>query len=242
MSTPKTALVLGATGQVGGALLRELLASSHFSRVAEFGRKTTNLETLTTGKDKLEQHKIDFDNIDSAALKAGNWDVVYIALGTTAKAAGSTEAFERIDREYVINAARAAKTDSPQRLVYVSSAGADPKSRFLYVRSKGLTEEGLASLGYQDTIVFRPAVLAGVNRSETRIGEGIARAVTGVLSHISSSLEIKIGTLAKSLVAAGVLGSSELPPAAHANKAGRPDAPFTLIDNAGALGLAKHQL
>jgi oxidoreductase len=46
---------------------------------------------------------------------------VFIALGTTAKAAGSPEAFERIDREYVINAARSAKSEGhPQRLVYVS--------------------------------------------------------------------------------------------------------------------------
>lgn len=133
----QTALILGATGQTGGYILKELLASSHFTRVAEFGRRTTSLDTLTTGKDKLEQKTIDFEKPEEA-LQGGKWDVVFIALGTTAKAAGSSEAFERIDREsvlaatrsgswlkpspnrYVINAARAAKGDYPQRLVYVS--------------------------------------------------------------------------------------------------------------------------
>ena len=43
-------------------------------------------------------------------------------LGTNRAAAGTPENFEKIDREYVLNAARAAKTegDHPQRLVYVS--------------------------------------------------------------------------------------------------------------------------
>lgn len=44
-----------------------------------------------------------------------------IALGTTRKAAGSAEAFEKIDREYVIKAAEAARIEGKkQRLVYLS--------------------------------------------------------------------------------------------------------------------------
>ncbi|KAJ7065272.1 hypothetical protein C8F01DRAFT_1248871 [Mycena amicta] len=236
MSLPQTALIIGATGQVGSHLLRELLASPHFSRVGEFGRKTTSLDTITTGKDKLEQKTIDFENLDAAGF--GKWDVVFITLGTTAKAAGSTAAFERIDREYVINAARAARTDSPQRLLYISTSGADPNSRFLYPRSKGLTEEGLASLGYEDTIVFRPGLLAGVNRAESRPAEKIFSVVTGILSHVSSSVEINIQTLAKSLSNAGRLGSAGLPPVAQASQAGKDGAKFTLITNSGALALA----
>ncbi|KAJ6561084.1 hypothetical protein DFH09DRAFT_1316206 [Mycena vulgaris] len=255
----QTALILGATGQVGGALLKELLASPHFTRVGEYGRRTTSLEGLVAGRDKLEQKTVDFEKPDAAGLRDSKWDVVFITLGTTAKAAGSTEAFERIDREfalypskftrcltillnrYVINAARAAKSDShPQRLVYVSTVGADPKSRFVYPRSKGLTEEGLASLGYEDTIVVRPGFLTGTNRPQFRLGEAIATVITGVLSHVSSSVEIKISVLAKSLINAGQLGSAALPPVASATSAGRDGARFTLIGNAGALALANH--
>ena len=38
-------------------------------------------------------------------------------------------------------------------------------------RSKGLTENGLASLGYSDTIIFRPLMLKGAERSGSRIAE-----------------------------------------------------------------------
>ncbi|KAJ7777404.1 hypothetical protein B0H16DRAFT_1449494 [Mycena metata] len=235
----QTALILGATGQTGGFLLKELLASPHFTRVWEFGRRTTSLDSLPTGKDKLEQKTIDFEKPEEAGLREGKWDVVFIALGTTAKAAGSSEAFERIDREYVINAARAAKGDHPQRLIYVSSGGANSKSRFLYPRSKGLTEEGLASLGYADTIVFRPGLLTATKRPETRIAETIAGYITPILSFVTSNAEIKISTLAKSLVKAGQLGTAGLPPAVGATQDGTNGARFTLVTNAGALALAR---
>lgn len=140
---------------------------------------------------------------------------------------------------YVINAARAAKADGPQRLVYVSVGGADPASRFLYTRSKGLTELGLAGLGYSDTIVFRPMLLAGTNRNETRIAESIAGFFSGLASRFTSNLEIQVPTLAKSIVLAGRLGSSALPAAANATKAGKEGEQFTVVGNAGAISLAK---
>ncbi|KAF7309491.1 hypothetical protein MIND_00319900 [Mycena indigotica] len=233
---PPSALLLGATGQVGSCILKELLASPYFSKVGEFGRKTTDPDKLAVGKEKLEQRTIDFENLDTSGLKDGKWDVVFIALGTTAKAAGSAAAFEKIDREYVINAARAAQGDYPQRLIYVSSAGANSKSSFLYPRSKGLTENGLAKLGYDEVIVFRPALLAGVNRPDSRPAERIASVFTSVLSHISSSVEININTLAKSILKAGYL--NKLPPVARATQSGSDGAKFTLVDNAGALALA----
>lgn len=54
-------------------------------------------------------------------------------LGTSKAKAGSAEAFEKIDREYTVNAAKAAKTDDPKkRVVYLSSVGANADFRFLY--------------------------------------------------------------------------------------------------------------
>ncbi|KAK7031537.1 hypothetical protein R3P38DRAFT_2619789 [Favolaschia claudopus] len=241
MSAQKSALILGSTGQVGGLLLKELLTTSTFTRVGEFGRRTTSLDALPAqGREKLQQKVIDFEKLDDAGLREGNWDVVFITIGTTVKVSGSAEAFERIDRKYVVDAARAAKSEGhSQRLVYVSSVMADSKSHFLYTRSKGLTEDGLASLGYDDTIVFRPAALAGTNRLEPRIGETIANAVASFGSLFSSSLRIKIGTLARSLLKAGDLGSAGLPAEAKATTVGKEGARFTLIGNSGALALAR---
>ena len=139
-SSSKTALILGATGATGRHLLRELLSNSEWSKVGEYGRRVTPESSLPENWSKLEQKAIDFENLDAAGLKDGRWDVVFVTLGTNHASAGSTEMFEKIDREcvvrfavlgptlilrhrYVVNACQAAKTDDPtheQRIVYLS--------------------------------------------------------------------------------------------------------------------------
>lgn len=242
MSAPKSALILGATGQTGRHLLRELIASPTFSRVCEAGRRVTPAEELPAqASGKLEQKVIDFDRLDEARLKDGDWDVVFITLGTTLKLAGSQENFTKIDKEYVVNAAKAAKVDNlkDQRLVYISATGSSPDAMSFYSRSKGLTEKALAELGYKDTVVFRPAILANVKRPEGRLGESIALGITGALSWISPRLQIEVDKLAKSARIAGELGTSELPSGAGATQMNWGGRNFTTIDNKGALVLSR---
>ncbi|KAF8159403.1 hypothetical protein B0H34DRAFT_782171 [Crassisporium funariophilum] len=237
----QSALIIGATGQTGRLLLQNLLVSPHFTRVGEYGRRLTPTGEITAGQDKLEQKVIDFEKLQESGLSSGKWDVVFITMGTTKATAGSAEAFEKIDREYVINAAKEARSaDVPQRLVYLSSAGSNSSSPFLYPKSKGLTEEGLAKIGYTDTIVFRPGFLAGTNRGEHRLAESIFGKVTCLLSYVSASVEIQISTLAKAMATAGRLGSEGLPAVAGATQAGK-DAKFTLISNAGSMKLAEYK-
>jgi hypothetical protein len=76
--SPRSALIFGATGQTGRYLLQSLLASPHFTRVGEYGRKVTSPSDIKTGKDKLEQKVIDFEKIQEYGLKQGKWDVVFI--------------------------------------------------------------------------------------------------------------------------------------------------------------------
>jgi len=239
--TGQSALLIGATGATGKYALKELLSSPHFTRVGEYGRRVTPLEQVTFGKEKLEQKVIDFEKLEDAGLKTGRWDVVFITLGTSMKLIGSAAAFEKVDREYVVNAARAAKTDDPnhsQRVVYVSTLGANASSSFLYPRSKGLTELALADSGYNDTIIFRPFFLKGGDKPSTGVVENIALSIAGFLSHFSNSVEIPRSELAKSMRIAGQLGSSALPAVAGALKEGH-DTPFTVIGNKGAVALAK---
>jgi len=238
-----SALIIGATGATGQFVLKEILSTTYFTRVGEYGRRVTPTNDLPTVIEPvtLEQKSIDFENLGASGLKEGKWDVIYITLGTSRAAAGSAEAFEKIDREYVLNAAREAKSDDPshkQRLVYLSSTGANSKSSFLYPKSKGLTEEGLAAIGYDDTIIFQPGILAG--RNSGRIGETILGAITGPLSHIFSGLEIKIPVLGKSIVLAGKVGSAALPATAQATTTGGSGSgtTYTVIGNAGAVAMS----
>ncbi|ETW78556.1 hypothetical protein HETIRDRAFT_477809 [Heterobasidion irregulare TC 32-1] len=239
-----SALLIGATGATGKHLLRELLTSSYFTRVAEAGRRVTPKEQLPSGTEaKLQQIVVDFEKIGEAGLKDGKWDVVFITLGTTAKAAGSKAAFETIDREYVVNAAKAARVeDADQRLIYVSSNSANPKSLATYVRSKGLTEQALAEIGYSDTIVYRPGFLKGAERPDFRFLESVFSPVSSLLSYVSDNIEIDVSVLAKSIRISGQLGSANLPAAAAATQQSWGGKPFTTIGNKGSLYLAKENV
>ena len=74
----KTALILGATGQTGSKLLKELLDSPTYTRVLEAGRRVTSLDILpATAKGKLEQRVVNFEKLGDAKLGEG-FDVVYI--------------------------------------------------------------------------------------------------------------------------------------------------------------------
>lgn len=246
MSAPvaagRSALIIGATGATGRHVLRELLASPAYAHVAEYGRRVTPLDGLALSdeqKAKLTQKTVDFENLGTGSWAEGKFDAVYITLGTTRAAAGGAAQFEKIDRGYVLDAAKAARAEgAEQTLVYLSSAGASASSPFLYPKSKGLTENGLAALGYKETIVFRPALLAEAQRENSRLVEGLAARVTGLLQKVSPIFQIPVPTLAKAMVRAGELGAAALPAEAEAYKAGPPDAPFTAIGNKGALNLA----
>jgi oxidoreductase len=248
----KSALLVGATGASGARLLVELLNSPHFTRVGEYGRRLTALDTLpANAKDKLVQKTVDFDKLladttDDQGLKEGKWDVVFITLGTTRATAGSAAAFEKIDRDYVVAAARAAKvadSEHTQRLVYLSSAGANHKSMFLYPRSKGLTERALASLGYSDTLVARPGLLLrgdSARMVEKIFGASIS-AASLIMPSIARNAQMPVSVLAKGLATLGRLGSSALPAEAHAEAAsGESESDkYTIVGNAGLYALAE---
>lgn len=72
---------MGATGATGRHLLREVLSSPHFTRVGEFGRRVTPLDSPYVpegAKEKLKQEVVDFEKLDVEKWKEGNWDVVFI--------------------------------------------------------------------------------------------------------------------------------------------------------------------
>lgn len=75
----QTALILGATGQVGRHILKELLNSPNYTRVGEFGRRVTPLDTAgLPNTHKLVQKVIDFEKPNEAGLADDKWDVVFI--------------------------------------------------------------------------------------------------------------------------------------------------------------------
>ncbi|KAM0788193.1 hypothetical protein ACM66B_001352 [Microbotryomycetes sp. NB124-2] len=211
-----TILLLGATGETGRQALNAALASPAVSKVYSFGRRQPTATTADPSN-KLIHTPLDFDKLlegdstEANKLKDVQANSVVIALGTTRAAAGSFEQFYKVDREFVLAAAKHARVqDKKQSLVYCSSGSASSSSPFPYLKSKGLTEEGLASLGYE-TILFRPGMLAVPGgRAEHRLMESIAAKVAGLVARFTNSIEIKTPILGQAMIKAAVEGVSGL--------------------------------
>ncbi len=174
----RTALVAGASGLVGGHLLRLLLADGAYTRVVTLARRE-----LAVRHAKLGQRVVDFGTLDTFS-NFPRTDDVFCCLGTTIKAAGSREAFRRVDHDYVLGLARAGLRAGARQFMLVSALGADPASRIFYSRVKGETEAAMRQLPYEGIQVFRPSFLMG-DRAEVRLAERLgiplARALAPLL-------------------------------------------------------------
>jgi uncharacterized protein YbjT (DUF2867 family) len=162
----KTAIVIGATGLVGSHLLKQLLEDERYQTVKVFHRRSTGIE-----HDKLEEHIINFDDIDSWKNRLTG-DEFYSALGTTIKKAGSQEAQYTIDYTYQYETAKAAAENGVNKYSLCSSAGADSTSKVFYSRLKGELDDDVKKLPFEVITIMRPSILAG-ERDESRLGESI---------------------------------------------------------------------
>jgi uncharacterized protein YbjT (DUF2867 family) len=155
LAPQRTVLLAGATGLVGHALLAMLFASEYYRSVHFLLRRTP---PDIKANAKLRIHEVDFARLPAAFPTV---DDVFIALGTTIKIAGSEAAFRRVDFDFVVNIARAAKAAEATRLAVVSAFGADPTSRIFYSRVKGEMEIAIMQLGYESVVIAQPSMLLG---------------------------------------------------------------------------------
>ncbi|MGV8996346.1 MAG: NAD(P)H-binding protein [Parvibaculaceae bacterium] len=177
MTNNRSAIVAGATGLVGGFLLERLLASPDYEAVTCVTRKQ-----IAEGNPKLRQVVGPLDDAESMATNAGvKATDAYCTLGTTIKTAGSQPAFRKVDFDYVMNFARAAKAAGATRFMLVSAIGASASSQIFYSRIKGETEEALGQMGFEALHIFRPGLLLGA-RGERRAAESMMMTIAPLLN------------------------------------------------------------
>ena len=174
----RVALLAGASGLVGGHLLRLLLEDPWWERVVSVGRREVDVR-----HQKLEQRIVDFTEVgDLPAV-----DDAFCALGTTIKKAGSQSAFRSLDHDAVVALARAARQSGATRFLHVTAMGADAGSRVFYNRVKGETERDVAAVGIATTVAFRPSILDG-DREESRPAEQVGLVVMRALAPVLGKL------------------------------------------------------
>lgn len=202
--TPRSALVAGVTGLVGGFLLDQLLADDLYHTTTALTRRP-----LERQHSKLRTVVTDFDRLEEASASFGV-DDVFCSLGTTIKKAGSQTAFRKVDHDYVAALARLSRAAGARRFLLVSSIGANATTSNFYLSVKGQAEEAVAACGFPELHVFHPSLLTGP-RQEQRAGERAAIFASRFLSPLLIAglrryRPMDAGTLAAAMVAAAKSG------------------------------------
>lgn len=187
-------LLAGATGLVGGEVLKLALTDERVSRVVAPTRRA------------LPPHpRLDNPVTDMKHLTGGeSWwrvDAVICTLGTTIRKAGSQAAFREVDHDLPLLIAKYCREQGARSYALTSSIGANAGSGNFYLRTKGETERDLEAFGYPSLTILRPSVIEG-KRQESR---PLERLSIGVLKALRPLVPRRYRVISAERIAAKLL-------------------------------------
>jgi hypothetical protein len=166
-------LVLGPTGVVGDAIVRESIADERIGAVFAVSRRP-----LSIADAKLETTLLgDFSSFAPLARRLADTDAVLCALGLSWYQARGEAQYRLITHDYVMACARVAAVANPAvRFCFVSGHGASPTGAQAWARIKAETEKDLEMTFGSRLTVFRPGYIRPVHGRETPYwGDAIMR-------------------------------------------------------------------
>jgi uncharacterized protein YbjT (DUF2867 family) len=159
----RRAIVIGATGAVGSALVRELLASDGWSSVTTLVRRRTTLFDQATGRERLTEHVVDMTDATALAQRtavlASSHAAAFCTMGIGQPSRARKEEVWRVDVDLAAAFGRGCRAAAVPHISLLSSVGANAHSRTYYLRVKGCAEQALIELRFPRTSVFRPSLL-----------------------------------------------------------------------------------
>lgn len=188
---------------MGNLILKELLNDRDFSEVRIFVRRATGIKNP-----KLKECVNPMKNIEELSNEIQG-EVLFNAIGTTIKQAGSKAEQQRIDRDLPITFAGIAKRNGVKIMVNVSSIGASPSGGF-YLKTKAEMENGTEQFFPGKAYHFRPGLLVG-DRKEFRFAEKIASGVMKVMDPILTGRLAKYRSMQADKLAKAMINLSKNP-------------------------------
>ena len=200
-TTPKIALVAGATGMIGGYLLNTLLDAPDYARVYALTRRPLGRE-----HPRLANRVVVFNRM-TEQLKGLVVNDAYCCIGTTMADARTEEAFRDVDLDAVVLFAQAARALQATRFIVVSSVGADTRSKKFYLRTKGEMEEAITAVGFPSVDILQPSLLLG-DRKQMRPLELAGRLLAPLVNPLLTGTREIYRAIPGQVVAKAMLGAS----------------------------------
>jgi uncharacterized protein YbjT (DUF2867 family) len=166
--TQYSAIVLGATGNVGGRIVRLLIASPLCRKVVVVTRRKTGM----FADPKVSEVVVNMDRIeDEVAPHAQGVDIALAAFGVGKGSARMPDAeVRKIEIAYPQAFCRAAKAGGARVGAVMTAAGADPGSGMKYAKIIGEKEKAVEAVGFDFLGVYRPAVILGNSNTPGVLG------------------------------------------------------------------------
>jgi uncharacterized protein YbjT (DUF2867 family) len=181
MSSTQAAVILGASGSVGNALIKELIRNGSFNPIVTLVRRSQPDHAAIARDAGIELRETLVPDMDPADLKAATTEAIRSlerdAVGLSVLGVGAGTAKLTIDQHRAIdvqlNAAFAQGLKASGRvnhLAFMSAVGADPAAATTgsgaagmarYARVKGEAEEAVKAGGPAVVSIFRPAMIIG---------------------------------------------------------------------------------
>ena len=152
-------VILGATGAVGGEVLKSLLSMDIASKITLLGRR--DVEGIT--QKYVKQKKVNIFDPSGYAEYVADHDTAICTLGVGQPSKVSDEEFIKIDKTAVIEFAKICKLAGIKHFELLSSVGINHKSSNLYLRTKGELVEELQSLNFERLSIFQPSMIITPN-------------------------------------------------------------------------------
>lgn len=199
----RRALLLGASGLVGGRCLAQLLATPEYSAITLAVRRPLAIDDRRADVRVMKLEDM------AAELSLFDVDDVFCCLGTTLRKAGSREGFYHVDHDLCVLAADLAAKEGAERFLMVSAVNANARSPFFYARTKGEAEQGVRDAGVPSVHLFQPSFLLG-ERDESRPAEWL-----GIQTMRLARPVLHAGKSALTPVSADMLASAMVQVALH---------------------------
>jgi uncharacterized protein YbjT (DUF2867 family) len=150
-------IIFGATGMVGEGVLHEALKHSDVESILVIGRRSCNVKHK-----KLKEllHK-DFFNYSTIGKHLRGFNACFFCLGVSSVGMNEQD-YSRITYDLTMQAARTLSGFNPDMtFCYISGTGTDSteKSRSMWARVKGKTENHLTMLPFKAVYFFRPGLM-----------------------------------------------------------------------------------
>ncbi|MDO6491198.1 MAG: NAD-dependent epimerase/dehydratase family protein [Cellulophaga sp.] len=164
----KTAIVLGATGVTGSALVSLLTHHNAYAKIKLFSRSISGFT-----HPKIDEYIVDLQDLEKHK-SSFTADEVYCCIGTTKAKTPNKETYKNIDYGIPLQAAKLCKENGIGTYMVISALGANASSSVFYNKIKGQMENDVIALQIPKTHILQPSLIAG-KREEKRMGEWLAK-------------------------------------------------------------------